>query len=600
MPISLPSKKIAIVDAPEVESFDVKFVYNFFTPDERVNETGIVEADTIRKRPTESFDTEFIDSVNFRRFVPRFNRITWQPVVLDSLFNQKVRVSIADNLDKIYNETSFSTDEFTLIRFQDDDADSKFSYFVRRIMDEARKGEEPDEDESIMDITKFLNDVTSKNVKSNFISDSISKLSDQGQRFVDLDGNEIIQESVLSEISNVGVRSQLNNKLITKLLKTTNQNTINVFNDEVSELLNQAKQIEQKAISEKPSTVMEGRDYDFEITQYVDAEAIDTNGFDSVAQVVGYIINKTEIGDNGEEIEHPPIVVESAFANSAADLKIKYGARYEYSIQTVVLFKVQAEDADENEVIALSFLISSQPTTVRAVDCDEFVPPPPPADFNIVWDYYANKPRLMWNFPVNKQRDIKYFQVFRRDSIEDPFELIKMYDFDDSEVLSEFNEVPQDFLIERVTSPVTTFTDLDFELDSAYIYAVCCIDAHGFTSNYSIQYDIQFNRFTNKLEKDITSRSGAPKAYPNLFLETDTFVDSIRDSGHKKLRVIFNPEYLKVVDSNNNDLRVLKAEEGDKYRLQLINVDLQEQQVFDINLLDIRKTNEKTNDNSDE
>ena len=593
MPISLPSKKIAIVDAPEVENFEVKFVYTFFTKDERTNETGIVKQGSINKRSSESFDTEYIDSVNFRRFVSRFSRITWQPIVLNTAAKQNIQIKIKDNLKKIYNETSFTSDEFTNVNFQDDGTDSKFSYFIRRIMEEARNGEEPDEDESIMDITKFLNKKTSRNVKAKFLADSLAKLSDQGQRFVDSKGEEIVQKNILREVSQVGLRSQLNNKLISKLLKTTSENTINVFNDEISQILSNADQIQQKAISEKPSTVLEGRDYDFEITQYVESNPIDTNGFDSEAQVVGYIINKTEIGKHGEKIIHDPIVVESGFANSTVDLKIKYGSRYEYTIQSIALIKIQAEDADENEVIALSFLVSSKPSTVRVIDCEEFTPPPPPADFNVAWDYYKDKPRLMWNFPTNKQRDIKYFQIFRRASIEEPFELIKMFDFDDSVVKTNFNERPEKFLIEQMSNPKTMLIEYDFEDDASYIYTVCCVDAHGFSSNYGAQYDIHFNRFTNKIEKELVSRSGAPKAYPNMYLETDMFIDSIRDSNHRKMRVIFNPEYLKVVDADNNDLRVIKAEEGDKYQLQLINVDLQEQQMLEITLSDIRKTLEK-------
>lgn len=600
MPTSLPSKKIAIVDAPEVPELDARFVYNFFVPDEMVNDSGIVKAEFIKGRTPINFDTELLDSVNFNRFVPRFNKITWSPRLLGNGRQSLSKVSIASNLDKIYNETSFVIDEYTSVFFQDNQKDQKLSYFVRRVMDEIRKGEQSDEDESLLDVTKFINKNTSADVKGSFIGTSLSNLSDQGQTFVDKDGQEVIADGLLKEVSRVGLRSQINNKILHKLLKTTSENVLNVFDDELEPFLATAKQIQEKAISEVPSSIMEGRDYDFEIRDYVDIEPIDTNGFEPVADVVGYLINKTEITDLGETIQHPPIVIESPFVNSTADLKIKYGSRYNYTIQTVVLFKVQAEDADENDLIALSFLVSSKPSEIRTVLCEENVPPPPPADFNVAWDYDKNVPYLTWNFPVNTQRDIKYFQVFRRRDIDEAFELVKMYDFDDSVELRVLNETPEERLVEVLSSPRNIWYDESFDRDNDnYIYSVCSVDAHGLSSGYAMQYDVGFNRLTNRLEKEVISNSGAPKAYPNMFLLTDTFVDSIRDSGHKKLRVIFNPEYLKVVDSSGNDLKVLKGEEGDKYRLQMINVDLQEQQVFDISLLDIRKTIDKTTDNED-
>ena len=88
--------------------------------------------------------------------------------------------------------------------------------------------------------------------------------------------------------------------------------------------------------------------------------------------------------------------------------------------------------------------------------------------------------------------------------------------------------------------------------------------------------------------------AGAPKAYPNAYLMRDTFVDTIRDSGHKKVKIIFSPEYLQVLDSKGNDLKLIKSDNDAKYILQLINIDLQEQQVIDLSLADRRTTTEKS------
>ena len=59
---SLPSIKFAIVDAPEVSGFEVGFVYNFFTPDESVNESGLVTQKFIAEKTAINFKQSFIDS----------------------------------------------------------------------------------------------------------------------------------------------------------------------------------------------------------------------------------------------------------------------------------------------------------------------------------------------------------------------------------------------------------------------------------------------------------------------------------------------------------------------------------------------------------
>ena len=81
--------------------------------------------------------------------------------------------------------------------------------------------------------------------------------------------------------------------------------------------------------------------------------------------------------------------------------------------------------------------------------------------------------------------------------------------------------------------------------------------------------------------------SGAPKAYPNAFIAMDTFVDTIKTEGHKKLKVYFDPEFIKVVDAKKNDIQLLKTNvDQSAYYLQILNLDLQKQHILTINLED--------------
>ena len=247
-------------------------------------------------------------------------------------------------------------------------------------------------------------------------------------------------------------------------------------------------------------------------------------------------------------------------------------------------------------------LISSRQSPMSTVYCKEYAPPPPPGDLDFIWDYRDKKMTIMWSFPVVSTRDIKRFQVFRRKSIYKPFELLVEYDFDDSEIPDPRKETPRSLCVYQMENPMTTYMDEEFTKESKYIYALCSIDAHDFTSNYSQQFVVSFDEHENRIMKKIISPAGAPKPYPNFYLVKDPdngiddiglTSDAIKDSGHTKGAIFFDPEYLSIVDENEEDLGLLsftdRDEEG-RYKMQVINVDRQKSQVINIDLKDLRTT----------
>lgn len=590
---SLPSKRFANVDVPEVTGFQADFVYNFFSPDEKVNDSGLDSPEFVRKRPSDTFDSNFVDSINFRRFVPRLVRFRWEPKADLGRTVIKNPPSIRNNIGKIHQEDTFTTDDFSTLFFQDNGKDQKLNFIIKRALEEIRKRQNPKKDESPLDVVRFLNAKTNKNVGPRFLSDTFIQLRNEGTAFIGDNKREVVAEDVLEEISSVRVKAQLNNKLIETLLRTTSENTLNLFNDESATHLKIAREIQNKAVSEKNSSVVSGIDYDFEVVDFVGVREVSPETFDSSAQVIGYIIDKEEVTADGTVVARDPIIIENPFANETIDLKVRYDATYIYSIRTIAVVEIAVEDLESDDFIAISFLVSSKPSNRIVTVTEERVPPPPPADFNVSFDYQQDALRLMWNFPVNTQRDIKKFQIFRRSSIEEPYELIKQYDFDDSVVRTAPREFPDQQLVEYLDSPRNYYIDREFTRDSSYIYTLCAIDAHEYSSNYTTQFLVSFNRFENRIEKQVISLSGAPKAYPNAYLLRDTFVDTIKDSGHKSVKIVFNPEFLTVINNNGNDLGLLKTDNGSKYQLQLINLDLQEQQVINVNLVDRRTTTEK-------
>ena len=293
---------------------------------------------------------------------------------------------------------------------------------------------------------------------------------------------------------------------------------------------------------------------------------------------------------DGTLVKHPTIVVQNPYATSAYDTRVAYGRTYIYAIRTVAQVRTRARVGSTSGPIAATGLVKSQRVRSQPVTCIETVPPPPVADFNVVWDYTTDSPLLLWSFPPNPQRDIKKFQVFRRASLEEPFQLLCEIDFDDSEVRAPNPETPEPTLVKRLTSAVTSYRDDSITRDDVSIYAVCCVDAHAFSSNYSMQLEVGFDRFTNRITKQLVSNAGAPKSYPNMFVRRDLFVDTMKTTGHTRMRVFFDPELLILTDNSRNDLQLIAIDNGagQKYRMQLLNTDVQQQRVVSVTVKDAR------------
>ena len=121
------------------------------------------------------------------------------------------------------------------------------------------------------------------------------------------------------------------------------------------------------------------------------------------------------------------------------------------------------------------------------------------------------------------------------------------------------------------------------------MYAVACVDAHGITSNYSNQIGVKFNSRKNDIDRVDISVPNAPKPYPNLYLNKDAFVDTIKNEGYSQMTVVFNPDYLTLKSQSKGDLGLWNYAPTNLYRLQLINTDLQEGQWIDIKIMNDRQ-----------
>lgn len=554
--MTIPSKQIAIVDVPEVKNFNGAFQYSYFEPSEK--RSGAVRSP--------------------RGDAPRMIKLSWGKVSVGNRTNVNRRIALDSGirvgrlLDRIVREDQFSTGVFTPVNaFQGDD----YQEIKTALGFNTRASENLAPNQS----ARVINNNTENEVDPKTIVNAILKPENYGLIY----GNNSTSQSSRTY-------SQLNSKIIGDLVNSGLQRgSTSSYTSEFFQMLGQANSIQREASERFNSTELSMSEYQVVIPNAINVVQVDPATYDPYMETIGYVIEKKLIkNQNGAVVELSPISIDSPEIDKFEDLGVSYGERYIYSIRSVAYVELLSQNENQQYIVT-GFLVSSKPTSLPPIQCVENVPPPWPVDFRMLWDYDLRSIRLSWSFPINPQRDIKGFQVFFRKTIEDPFQLLRYFNFDDSVVKSQPLEqyiAPE--LRTNTTGPVCNFIHQGVD---AGIYAVCSVDAHGLSSNYSMQLHGNFDKSTNKIQTRLVSIAGAPKAYPNFYLNSDTFVDLMKFEGYNTLDVYFNPEYLKVFDSKGEDVDLLAVASDSTneavqphYELDLVNVDNQKSQTVRISL----------------
>jgi hypothetical protein len=307
-----------------------------------------------------------------------------------------------------------------------------------------------------------------------------------------------------------------------------------------------------------------------------------------IFEPVGYIIEKYRKTLEGFE-KVKTFFITGANIGTLIDNEVKHEDVLFYTVQNVFYVDVPTKNEAGQDIVA-GILIASKQISTNVLSCFEQKIPEPPRDFDIRWDHGTDKLLLNWSLPINPERDIKYIQVFRRSKIDEPFVLQVMFDFNNTilpptktSVLLE-QEIEQTS-IKKTSNFVGIWYDEEFTKQTKeQIYALCCVDAHGQSSFYSMQLGVRYSQQHGNVITRIISEKGAPKPYPNLLLNQDMFFDSIKDQGHTTLTIAFTPEYLDVVKDNGIEYNLLKTGVNDTYVLQVINIDSQKQETINIKL----------------
>jgi hypothetical protein len=601
-----PSRSIDEINIPEVSNQKAEFVYNFYVSDERVN--------------------PFLDSKGLPLSkIPRYVALSWtSPSISDFEKSKETHTNqttsglrtIQANIDKVVSEDNFFNPLFVNHTFSNIDVIEQGASDLENYARLSRTG-----DESVFKMSKYqISEVASKSDSTDpayqeqvgEVVDAYTTLADfpkgsLGLRVYDEKGKANDEDDLIRSISkSVSLTMKINSAVIPDVFRNSKEKT---------------SPDSYKSLHTAHAESLKGRKNETQhvVPVYNDINQTYSSNLSHPVSLIGYVIERYQATPTGIKKEKE-FYVENIQQTRFEDRTALYGVTYVYSIKVVASVKMLTYSSDKTRVDTSTIYVSSRAVSVP-VECYEYSPPPEPNDIKFTFDYVRRNLVVHWDMPVNPQRDVKQFQVFRRKSIKEPFELIAQYGFDRSlagkdqagryktgervDANNTANMLEEDrYLVHEQdpnatdkSYPVFMHVDKDFTVDtefyvsSEYIYAVCSIDAHGMISNYSSQHHVFFDPYKNKLVTQVVCDAGSPRQYPNMMLRKDAFKDviSVEGDAARKLDIYFTPEYLKVRDDRNVKFKIVEAQTNNNnpyYLLQLINLDNQKMQLIKINIKD--------------
>ena len=258
---------------------------------------------------------------------------------------------------------------------------------------------------------------------------------------------------------------------------------------------------------------------------------------------------------------------------------IKYGNFYSYEILPVFCLSLNKNNRDYQYLICqTSYKINYK----KAID---YYQPEPPNALRAKYLYNSNQVLLEWDESTNPQKDIIGYHIYRREDLNQPYELIKVYIKREIEKYNNFDlfadNIPVELFEVSDNNYLTqSFIDKFDNINKTYIYTICSFDAHGLVSNYSNQIAIRYSIIYNKLMIDNISLANAPRTYPNLYVKRKSllfenenllfnFAPSFKNK--EKIKVYFTPDCLYIQNKLNNNA-ILVNNIDSKYNLNIIRL----------------------------
>tara|TARA_Y100000593_G_scaffold68633_1_gene126110 strand:- start:3558 stop:5285 length:1728 start_codon:yes stop_codon:yes gene_type:complete len=272
--------------------------------------------------------------------------------------------------------------------------------------------------------------------------------------------------------------------------------------------------------------------------------------------LVGYCLSKYRIEEGTPKYLYSRVL----FVRSFKDPYVAYGKNYRYELRPIYGKYI---NNDSSQVV----LLASDESAYINIACEELKSPNPPK--NLKFEYILNNNiRIKWQRPnsyVHDENkawdtdDIKGYQIFIRNSLLEPYKLYRYFTFNNtfprsaamyaSELISDDYIISSeyDFPDNTDINKIPKFYEfkehiLDIRANTDYYFAMCSIDAHGNSSNYSAQYKVRRNNVTGEVDINLLCPEGAPKQYPNLLVPGKLVDASFKSSGYQYMDVYFAPD----------------------------------------------------------
>jgi len=560
------SNVLSLVDLPTPIVGSAEFTYGYFTPDETLVEAAspkkIVSPDTVKSIQVNS---------------PRYVTVKIVPPTTkrSTLPNSKLVSLVRGNLSRIYSSEDVGNTGCTTISVQDTGVlDRGYDLINRSASLRGITG-------NFTDITMELGYSLGNAIDRDLLQSLGTRYASAGAQFIA--DRTSIGSGKFGQIRENPYTAVISDKFVNDIVNSA-ADTLGVGVTDAAGLLDRETKKPQSN-ARRENQAISSNDY-ITFVDPVSVKESSAKQFYYDTSLVALLVYRKELLPKGD-FETRLLDVLPCDAQSFIDFNVKLGSTYFYWTHAVYSVSTSAITANTGQVVTAEILMQSPPSDSYRVKTVDDVPPPPPADFTLRWDYQQKRLVLSWSFPPNPQRDIKYFQVFRRESVDDPFELLVEYDFNDSLLQPLRNEKVLENNTTKLSSPITVHLDSEFAKDSKFIYTVASVDARGMVSNYSTQLEATFDKTRNRLVTKLISPGGAPRPYPNVFLKGDLFLDSIVTTNKRRIKVYFDPEYLKLLDRSGNDLKLFSYEGRAKYKVTVVDTDRAEQITLDMSIRDL-------------
>ena len=547
--LSVPSNAFTIADVPEVKNFKTEFEYFGYEINEGIsNRSGGTRSvkvtfssvqDTSDFRsiapvavlsiPSNDDIVEFLSNGNFID-ESRSSRNTFIEILLQDVFSEEKSAQLFTSaLSGLNVQTdSLSPTEGT-------------SVIKNKVLEDF-----PDTEFTISD------DVVASLIQQGFVNESIPE------------SNAAVSQTFEGVNAGIQILNSCDNRISGNVVRASAANTLTAFSDNFSwsqaeydtiQAAARADFLDDGAISEESY-----------VNATLPAATVEYGEFVSMplhigdAIVLGYYVEKFVVLEDGSSTYEEGFYIEQpAFANgqtvTLSDDRISLGSTYAYSISTIAIADIPNIDVDDDGSKGTSSFITKSRVQTSVITTGIGYPQPP-VDVEYFYDTNSGNLSITWS-PNPESLNIVKYQIFRRKSVNEPFALIRQYDFDNSTEQFENAEQVDYGLNVKLDRELLFYIDEDFRSTETYIYALCAINSAGGSSPYSAQAEVRLNQATGDIYVQQISPEGAPKPYPNFYLDEQLTSELGQVTGAKSATIYFTPE---VFNTTKNEFDPITGE----------------------------------------